>query len=419
MKTNYSILIAALSIFTLCPAVSNAQWVKTTFPTSMPNKFFATSDGKLLVGEYGKSFSQTGEGGGLYVMSENGEKCEKADAPDNQYTTFIEDDGYVYAFSDGANIVRTSDYKTWETISYAEVYNTSDPINDCYAAAAFNGRIYCAPFGCTPVYTENQGQKWILTEPDGLDPDGDGIVYLYGMIPFKDKLYAFGVDGIYRLKEDGESWEMLQETYYASQALIFNDKLYITTDMMGAEVCLWESADGDSWRSVEISRDYNYENSIGSVCTIGNNFFIGSSKGIFYTNDNFATWNEITGDFPVDMDFGDGYYIYVKPTCLKVSGKYIYAAGFDPFGKGGIFRYDASEFMSVGGTAADNTEVMVSDNRLAVSGSEQAQITITTADGRTVLQHNGTEVQLDSLPEGLYIYSVTTQGKRYSGKFIR
>lgn len=75
--------------------------------------------------------------------------------------------------------------------------------------------------------------------------------------------------------------------------------------------------------------------------------------------------------------------------------------------------------MSVGGTAADNTEVMVSENRLAVSGTDRAQITITTADGRTVLQHNSTEVQLGSLPEGLYIYSVTTQGKRYSGKFIR
>lgn len=418
MKKNYIIIISS-ALFILHATEASAQWTKTSFPTTMPNKIFATSDGHILAGEYGKNFSETQEGGGLYVLSDYGNKWDKADVPDYLFTAFIEYDGYVYAFADGANIARSNDYKTWEMLSYAEIYDMPEyiQISDCYAAAVYKDRIYCAPFGCTPAYSENGGDKWILTDPEGLDPYNNGVVYLYGMKVFNDRLYAYGVEGIFRLNEDGDTWEMLQETYYASQSIVFDGKLYVTTDMMGGEVCMWETYDGDNWTNVEISREYTNENSIGSLCSVGNAFFIGSSNGIFYSDDKFETWNNVTYDFPVDMDFGDGYYYYVKPTTMTVYDNFIFAAGFNPFGEGGIYRFDASEFASTAIETADS-EIIITDTEITVSGTDRARITVTTTDGKTVLSKKGTKAELGNIPDGIYIYDIVTEQKKMTGKFI-
>lgn len=101
METKLLLATAFAAMSISIPAVSQSNWVKTNFPTSMPNKMYITRDGHILVGEYSKNFSQVlPYNGGLFVSPDLGETWEKIDIPDYKYTAFleVENDIYIYIY---------------------------------------------------------------------------------------------------------------------------------------------------------------------------------------------------------------------------------------------------------------------------------------------------------------------------------
>lgn len=243
---------------------------------------------------------------------------------------------------------------------------------------------------------------------------GEKKVYLYGMKMFKERLYAYGVFGIFRLKDDNYTWEKVQDTFYACSSTISDGKLIIGHNITGGENCLLSSKDGEKWKKIEVPAEYTLSNSVSSICGTDMGLFIGSENGIYSAYNN--NWTDHSKGYPLRIDDGT-FRFHVNPTTMICHNDYLFVAGFEPgIDVGGIFKYNLKTGITETITPA---AVTVSGDRLTVAGTDHTLITITTADGRTVLQHNGTEVQLDSLPEGLYIYSVTAKGKRYSGKFVR
>ena len=175
-----------LTAMALCLSVTvQAQWVKTNFPTSMPNDMYITSDGRIIVGEYSKMYSDEGAGG-IYMSDDNGDTWQIADIANYNYTVFLEADGYFYAFGEDAKIARTKDFEDWEIMDYKFLYDTEELLLDCYAAVYYNGRIYCAPFGSTPAYTENFGEKW-LTDVTEMKYGVSSKAYLSAILDLGDK----------------------------------------------------------------------------------------------------------------------------------------------------------------------------------------------------------------------------------------
>lgn len=388
-------------IFLMSALCVKAQWINTSFPTDLPNRMFATSKGDLLVGEYGTKY--VGFGGGLYILHPGATEYVKADVPDYLFTSFVEAEGYVYAFCDNAKFARSKDLKEWEVLSYGNIYDT-DYFGDCYAATYYDGKLFCATFGYAPAYSSDGGNKWVVTDiSKACGPDGR--VYLYGMMEYKGKLYAWGSGGIYRFVDETESWEILVETAYASHAAIHNGKLYVANDYYYYKTCLWETSDGDNWTNVTVAEDYTDNNSIGCICSVGNALYIGSCKGIFYTTDDCKTWNN------TNMTFSG------KPTCLTPIENNLYAASFATGGGGGVFRYDISGQVSISDPSAEE-RIRIADHYLTVLNSENVQIMIMTMDGKTVVQECADTVCLDGMSGGFYIYNVMADGKCYAGKFI-
>lgn len=407
-----------LTAMALCLSVTvQAQWVKTNFPTSMPNDMYITSDGRIIVGEYSKMYSDEGAGG-IYMSDDNGDTWQIADIANYNYTVFLEADGYFYAFGEDAKIARTKDFEDWEIMDYKFLYDTEELLLDCYAAVYYNGRIYCAPFGSTPAYTENFGEKWILTDPTGLDPFQSGV-YLYGFVEFKEKLYAYGGDGIFRLNEDGYTWELLEQTFYATSAMVVDDRLYISFDVQGTPNTFMYTDDGENWYTMTLPEEYADFNSIGCMFSIQDVFFISSLKGIFYSNDNMTSWVDISEGWPMENPAYSNPYI--KMTTMLYKDKYLYAAGFDYItDQGGVFKLDIGGLLSIDNKQNKEQNIIINDNIIAVYDKNKAAlIEIYDISGKKIKEAYQ-QINIIDLNYGAYIYRVTySDSKTFTGKFIR
>lgn len=405
----YSVLLCLLAVV---PA--RAEWEKTNFPTSMPNKMAFSSDGHLVVGEFSEMYSTTGEGG-LYVSPDLGESWTKVDMPNYNFASFVETEDAFYAFGDEGNVLKTEDFETWETLNFAHLYEEGLELTESYASAYYKGRIYCAPLGMAPVYSEDGGKTWALTDGSGLDLYGG--VWLYSMLEYKGKLYACGGDGIFCLNEDMKSWTCVEAAFFAMGMTVYQDKLFVNFDVQGSPYPILYTENGTDWVELAIPEDYVDQNSVGSVCVVGDMLVIGSLKGIFYTQD-LTTWNDISAGFPIDNPAYTNPY--VKPTCMVLHGDYVYASAFDASEgkKGGLFKLNTKDFAGLVEVEKDAWTVRVSDNLLTVSGTDKVDICVYNLMGCEVYRGSGREANLSQLECGTYIYVISAGNQTQRGKFM-
>lgn len=407
----HSLLIVILVSFTM---QGHAQWTKTNFPTSMPNKMFFTSDGRLAVGEFSKMYSDSDDGG-LYLSVDLGDTWEKVSMPNYNYAAFVETEEAFFAFGEGGTVIKTSDYKNWETITYGHVYEEGVELGDCYAAAYYKGRIYCAPLGMAPACSSDNGKTWTLTDGSGLDVYGG--VWLYGMIVYQDQLYAYGGDGIFRLNEDLNSWTCVQQAFFAMHGVVHAQRLYIGFDVQGSPYPAMYSEDGTNWHELSISEDYTDQNSLGSMCSVGKTLFIGSMKGLFCSADG-KSWENVSNGFPMENEAYTNPY--VKPVCMLYHEGYVYASGFDmSTGQGGVFKLNVDKYAGLNHSSVQNVGVLMNDRCLFVQNAEDAVIRIYDLSGTEVLMCEGVRADLSDLAKGVYVYSVRTADESIlTGKIV-
>ena len=200
MKKIYLLFSVLLFSF----AAVHAQWKKTSFPTGEVFTIFATSGGNLLVSEY----SYDVEMAGLYISTDAGESWTKTQLPDYRFTAFCEAGGYLFAGGTQGRIARSNDDGlTWEMLRCDNLFDKE--VGEIRDMIEYHGKVFASIYGSGVVYTENMGEKWVLTDTLSMTADYDRTINGRNTMCFEvvnDALLAIASHGFFIYNESENNW---------------------------------------------------------------------------------------------------------------------------------------------------------------------------------------------------------------------
>jgi hypothetical protein len=417
MKSNFiNRMIASMVLFITCISVS-AQWEKTGFPTSTPYAIFASSTGRIIVSDFSKDVD-----GGLYYSIDKGDTFEKLELDDHSYTAMLENDGYYFAFGADGYVLRTSDFANWEQINYSSIFPSGTKLGDTYAAAVYHNKLFCAPFGLTPIYSVDNGLMWKPTDDASMKTNPSDVNYIYVLQVYNDKLYAIdAVNGVFEYNENDNKWSKMGLLYMAGRSFVLNDKVYLGSGVYDSNNnCLFTSTDMKTFTPQTIPDGFK-SSTMNTLWCDGNAIYIGSGGGLYYSTDYCNSWNDISDGFPVIIQ---NPYIRILGTpgfFAEYDGD-IYITCFEVSGKGGVFKRKIPTAVGIELNKQDiNNDVVVSNdkNTLSLSGNNNAMFSVYDVNGALVINQQGKSIDLSRLKGGVYIYKINAGERIITGKFVK
>lgn len=423
-----ALLIVSMSIL---PLEMSARW-EQIYQLSCARAFLLTTEGVMLAAD-----KISGGKGGIYVSEDYGESWTKADVADHHYTQFKQIENAIFALGEGGYIARSTDGgRQWEEIFYCEDYLDDIPWGDvescdCYGMAVHGGRIYIANFVYMGVmYTDDMGDSWHTTSIRGMEIDDEGVItsdYLYNILSLNESLYAFGINKIYRYDETEDCWVVTREgTNFLTILTMHHGQLVAgrgtPNDSFDVNF-LEKTSDGVTWEPVGRPIGFVHNNIRGlaadeSILVAGT-----ANNGIFVTSDFGDSWEEITEGMPL-YDGHKGVYLW--PVTLQTDDQYIYAALYHPsqydFKDSGIWRYPKASLAGLATTISDRSlGLSILDRTIKVNNnvdSKDVLVQLYASSGNKILESNKSQIDVSTLPVGLYLYRLTAGDDVVTGKLI-
>jgi len=426
MMKNYLLALAVLFSFTV-----NAQFFWTNQATNWPlnwgvNDISIVDENTVWIsaydgsgaGTYPKDVARTTNGGSDWVaMSVTG---VPSTALIGDIAGVDANTAYVVTAPTGANASNNGIWKTtdggstWTKYSGSVFTGSAAFANHIYFWDADNGYAGGDPVSnMFQMYkTTDGGESWtqITSAPAPLNADEFTYTGLKDVVG--DKIWlGTSLGRILYSPDRGETWEAYQSpatdfggvitegstgTYaFADNGL---DGLLITND--SGSVFLWRTNDGgENWELLDLSTDW-YAGDVAAVpgtsgvfVTSGINALV--ATGTAYTTDFGDTW--------INIDSDDQ-----RGTLAFLNGTTGWCGYFSdgPNGISGIWKFDGD--LNMGTVEVTQSSLQVYPNPANgvvnfISDKEIQMINIIDMNGRNVLQTKNTQVDVSSLPAGIYI----------------
>lgn len=379
MKKIYLFAIFALLAGAFTVNAEGARW-EQVLQMQGCYQVFATSHGTILASDMrddnksGISYSE--DYGATWT------KCE--DIASLDYAYFFEYEDYVFALGKGCIVLRSSDWgRTWEEFDYLDaadqvvkegflITNTKPDDSYAYGGLGFDGKIYVANMNIGIFVSEDFGETWTPSDPEGLSYGSVKTPAIYTLVEYNDKIYAFGQFTMFELlivelELDGvlqhaEAWRPLNNrSNFLTQVTVLDDVMvggrgvnnatydvpFILTSKNGVD---WEGVSGrpmvwDKFEESYVPLKQNYVSAIGtyhSPVTMGSYLIVMTQVyGVFSSTDMGKTWADFSDGLPLNIQdpvFPVGPY-------LAKDDKYMYAAIFSIEGdsRSGVYRFPLSE----------------------------------------------------------------------------
>lgn len=417
------ILISSL----LCTSMAYAKWEKIKELPSA-NGLCITSKGTILISDLGE------ENGGILRSEDNGITWTKCEVPNYDYPYFFEMDNYIFAGGRNCRVARSADDgKTWEILRYDNVLEpffdkpgAAEESGVSYSMCFFKGKLYIADFGTSTIlYTEDFGNTWDYTDRESMfhavnDPD-----YIYHLEEFQGKLYAFGVYNVYILNETDNTWKVVKNSNFLGTAIVFNGKLIAShgnMDMGPEAKCIEYTENGTDWADFPKPTEVE-DNAVRILATDGTGIYAGSMNyGIFYTLDEGKNWIKLEDGYPV---FSDGHVsIPLTPMIFAFTENDVYVTLYEMSDLSGLYKIPKSELTSIEPIRNEsNIKIYSHDNSyLYITTKENSVNTVILTDSYGKIVYNGknqNRIAIANLAPGIYICSVTTNGKTYTNKLVK
>lgn len=441
MMKNYKNFFSVILVFVAlaCSSGAYAAWEQIQVLPAAQNVFVAPN-GNLISSDF--IFEYTG---GIWYSQDKGTTWTKCDVEDHAYTLMVQAGDYIIASGEGCNLARSNDNGiTWEVLNYG--YMFVDYISEegvewdvAYAMTYYNNKLYVADLGGGGViFSEDFGETWTLTDRESLKYDtgssksvakGDGTALdsYYNLAENNGRLLLFGMYFIYRLNEDGHTWELLRtDSNFMGVSAKWEDKLVCGraipnyTDQVPF---LEYTADGGtSWGEVPRPEGM-IDNNVRAMHSDEMGMYVAlQNGGMYFTEDFGTTWSNISDGMPyTTTDAGD---LYEAPLIITSDADYVYVAIYkEPWlqsNVSGVYRLAKSSLpvASVDKVRTKNVVGYVYNNTLYINGV--ADVTIYTVGGAMVCAEKGcNNIDLSNLADGVYLYEAVMDGNRITGKFAK
>jgi len=382
-----------------------AQWTATSFPENeQPHRIVATSNGNLLVSTF---YSATGE---IFISTDKGLTWNTADVIGQHYTSSLVVGETVFFGGKFATVSSTRDGGiTWQSASFTDVIHATE--DDIYAMAYHNGKLYAAVFGLGIAFSEDNGITWQSTDNASLTVsyDIDGL-NTYTMQSFNGDLYAIGANGIWTLGDDGMTWSLLRETFYAGQSMVFNDKLYIAHVIQGGNVGIEYTSDGVNWTEIQNCPS----NDIRGFRSYENYMFIGTfENGVFYTPDNGATWFETT-DWPIRSEYPGGIVFLSIPMDFAFLDGDVFATSFEK----GVYKMPNPGYDNATEYVKENVSLYPNPTNSKFTIEANGIVTIFNSLGKIVCKSTVSGNADFELESGVYLIRIEESGNIFTKKVV-
>lgn len=340
---------------------------------------FVAKNGNLIASD----FLYTDYSGGIYYSEDKGVTWNKADVADYCYATMIQAGDYIIASGEGCHLARSKDNGvTWELLSYAHMF--SDYISEddimydiAYGITYYDNKLFVADFcGGGVIYSEDFGDTWTLTDRESLKYDAnsgksrgkeDGMMLdsYYNLSESNGRLLLFGIYFVYRLNDDGYTWELLRsDSNFMGVSATVDGKLVCGRAIMNytdeVPFLEWTADGGDTWD--EVARPTGViDNNVRAMHSDAAGLYVGlQNGGIYYTNNFGDEWMDISSGLPYTVNSDDDSKVYESPLVIASDDEYVYMAVYkDTFSQSdvsGVYRFAKSELPTA---SIENVEVAV------------------------------------------------------------
>ena len=423
-------MLSLASIFALTTVAQQWEQIQVLPATQ---SIFVAPNGNLISSDFQFDYS-----GGIYYSTDKGTTWTKADVPDYAYSRMIQAGEYIIASGECCNLARSKDNGvTWELLNYG--YMLTDYIGEegaeydlAYAITYFKEKLFVADFGGGGVlYSEDFGETWTMTDRESLKyalgssravakGDGSAIDSFYNLAENNNELLLFGMYFIYRLNESDYTWELLRsDSNFMGVSTTIDDKLICGRGIMNynekSHFLEYTTDAGRNWAYINHADTATFDTNVRALHSDEKGLYCAMQAGnMFYTTDFGANWLDLSKGLPAGC-----------PTLIITSDdEYLYAAVYsEPFKEttfSGVYRYSKNQLpvANVTNTHNDKFDVYVVDNTLYLATA--ADITIYNINGQVVATANNCNtVNINNLPQGVYLYEVTGINSHTTGKFVK
>jgi photosystem II stability/assembly factor-like uncharacterized protein len=337
----------------------------------------------------------------------------------------------------GRNICVSSDSgKTWELVQ-GSIIGSSDNIfyPERFVLAALDTSIF-AIYGSSLYRSDDFGKTWKdLKYYLSVYPQKDPFFYYGSVVDVRvdDRRIFLSTSDRYRLASDdnGKTWfdvtlriplpAKAEETWLSQ----LQPELILATQIImrlnRAVYNYWLSNDsGQTWRPLTL---LDTNTSISSFTSIGKAVFIGTSSGVFRTDDTGQTWSK---ESEIGLT-GDKNLIY-----FRVDSKTLYAV----IVRQGVYRADVSAITNVNVTSlqkllpflvAPNPTADFTDISFTLPRATLTRLSLYSTLGTEVWRNEGgilpageqcLRIDTRGLPSGVYMYRLTAGGVSSVGRIV-
>ena len=445
MKRHYRLSCSLLSAIAILPAFNAfAGWEQVAqMPTTQAH--FITEAGLHLLSDL-----RDKRDGGIYYSEDGGQTWTNTGVKDYNYNKFYETSEYIFALGNSGRLARSNDGgRTWEVLNYTNALRgivDDKSLDSCasYGMTEYEGKIYVCDFnGGGVLMSDDYGESWKVTDHASMTFTTDGVTPVvdsfYNLAVLKGNIYAFGALSVWRYDPSADKWSAVNiRSNFMAVSTFVGDRLVCgrsVQNMDPEEAYLVWTEDGYTWNDIaapEPPTELGVSLNVRAIHSDGEYIFTAGPDGIRHDESNpsfpfkFCPDFFYTSDMGASWDYIDGLPSNTYPLTLTSDADYVYAAIYSPIPTNtvsGLWRLPKSDLKGSGSgvkeISATAKGVTSLSKGVLMFDMEVDSVEIWNVSGSLVGRAGKcSEIDLNGLPSGTYIFKTVSENGEHSGKFI-